>query len=126
MIMGDCTYMTEAAYQRDIALHMSDAGATLFRNNTGMAYRRDGTPVRFGLCPGSSDLIGWYPVTIKPEHVGHIMAVFLAIEVKRPDGKGRVTPAQQNFLEQLHCGGGISILAQGESPLILRHILEST
>jgi hypothetical protein len=40
--------------------------------------------VTVGLCPGSSDLIGWHSVTITPDMVGSKVAVFTAIESKRP------------------------------------------
>ena len=55
--------MTETTLMRRLMLAVSE-WARVFRNNVGLAWRRDGAPVRFGLCKGSSDLIGWTPVTI--------------------------------------------------------------
>jgi len=72
----------------------SRLGAVVFRNNTGMLYNKDGTPVYYGLCRGSSDIIGWYH------------GRFLAIEVK-PPGK-KPTQRQQNFTDAVNRDGGIA------------------
>ena len=86
--------------------------ATLFRNNVGVAWRRDGVPIKFGLCRGSSDLIGWVPVQITERHVGATLALFVAIETK---SARRITPEQVNFLTRLAEAGGISIVCIGEN-----------
>jgi hypothetical protein len=52
----------------------------------------------FGLCPGSSDLIGWF--------VFQGRAIFLALEVKTP--KGKPTEEQINFIQQVRKAGGIA------------------
>jgi hypothetical protein len=75
----------------------------LFRNNVGMAWTRDGTPVRYGLCPGSADLIGW---TVRDG-----VAVFTAVEVKTP--RGVVSPEQRVFLDAVRDAGGIALVARG-------------
>ncbi len=81
----------------------------IFRNNVGVAFQGEGKPVytesrigrrlcrrvtllffrviRFGLLPGSGDLIGWKSVVITPEMVGQRFARFVSIEVKRPRQK---------------------------------------
>jgi hypothetical protein len=89
---------------------LSKQGVTIFRNNTGVAVFPDGSRVAYGLCPGSSDLIGWKPVTITADMVGKRVAVFVAIEVKTP--KGRLSPQQRNFLDIVHASGGISGVAK--------------
>ena len=84
----------------------------IFRNNTGMAYRggkietarrgvlclKNARPIHFGLCVGSSDLIGFKTVTITPEMVGQKLAVFLAVEVKTAGYK--TTPEILKFAEE--------------------------
>ena len=102
--------MTEAEVQRDVLLELSSRGFRLFRNNVGVARYRtaDGREQRvvYGLCPGSSDLIGWQSITIKPEHVGQRLAVFCALEVKSDEG--RASPRQSRFLRAVIGAGGVA------------------
>lgn len=82
---------------------LSKGNVRLFRNNVGF----DATnKVRYGLATGSSDLIGWKTITITPHHVGRTVAVFCAIEVKKPGG--RVTGDQTNFVDFVDSSGGIA------------------
>lgn len=83
----------------EVRLAAQEHGVTLFRNNTGMAYNSNGAPVRFGLCKGSSDLIGWAP-----------WGEFVAIEVKRPGQKP--TAAQTQFIDAVNRAGGIGFIAR--------------
>lgn len=73
-------------------------GIRAFRNNTGRRGR-----VSYGLCPGSSDLIGWTKD-----------GRFLAIEVK--DGDADTDPErlklQLAFLADVNSAGGVGILAR--------------
>lgn len=83
----------------------------LFRNNVGVAvYRnKDGSACRvvYGLAPGSSDLVGWTSILVRPEHVGRRLAVFTALEVKTlRGGKGRDN--QLNFIDAVRDAGGIA------------------
>jgi len=116
----------ESNIQRLIMMALSQQGATIFRNNSGNAvagshykridkegtYRLDvgdwivkhGSRIQFGLCVGSSDLIGWKPVVITPEMVGNRMAQFLAAEIKT--STGRATDDQKNFIQQVCKAGG--------------------
>jgi hypothetical protein len=71
---------------------------------------RRGVPVRYGLQPGSSDLIGWRTVTITPEMVGQQVAVFTSIEVKT--ATGRVKPEQKLWLDKVQAAGGIAGVAR--------------
>jgi len=75
---------------------------------------------RYGLCKGSSDIIGivqtlqTYPTA---EHVGCLQrydshGVFLALEVKQP-GK-RPTPEQQMFLDLVNRRGGVGECVHSE------------
>lgn len=65
----------------------------------------------YGLCVGSSDLIGYTPVVITQEMVGRCLAVFTAVECKRERGGG-LSPEQRNFLEKVLAAGGIAITAR--------------
>ena len=110
--------MLESDFMRQIMLLATQAGARVFRNNVGLAWMgkksRQGStvtiqgavPVKFGLCVGSSDLIGWVPVT--------------AIETK--GHRTGITPEQVNFLSQVANGGGIAIISreQHDTERILR------
>ena len=102
--------MSEQPIQQEIRLALGRGPVRLWRNNTGTLRDRQGRPVKFGLCKGSSDLIGLRSITIGPEHVGQTMAVFAAVEVKSPTG--RPTPDQQAFIDTVQALGGLSGIAR--------------
>ena len=102
--------MSEQQAQQSIRLALSRGPVRLWRNNTGTLRDRQGRPVKFGLCKGSSDLIGLRSITIGPEHVGQTMAVFVAVEVKSPTG--RPTPDQQAFIDTVQSLGGLAGIAR--------------
>ena len=102
--------MSEASTQQEIRLKLSRGPVRLFRNNTGTLLDRNGRPVQFGLCRGSSDLIGLRSVTVTPEMVGQRLAVFSAIEVKAP--RGRLTAEQEAFLAMVLEMGGLAGVAR--------------
>ena len=102
--------MTEQALQQRILLALGRGAARLWRNNTGMLRDQQGRPVRFGLCKGSADLIGYTTVTVTPEMVGQRLAVFTAVEVKTPTG--RPTPEQAAFLDHIRQAGGRAGIAR--------------
>ena len=117
--------MRESDIQLLIRLALAKIGSVMFRQNVGMGWsgheveRRGGSvlvhgarPLHAGLCEGSSDLIGWTPVEITQDMVGKTIAVFTAVECKRPGA--RATRAQENFLRQLRSAGGIGIVARSE------------
>lgn len=81
----------------------------MFRNNVG-AYQLKGRWVKFGLVKGSSDLIGWTPVTITQDMVGQTVAVFTAVECKSE--KGRVRPEQTYFIQRVKLDGGYAGIAR--------------
>lgn len=74
-------------------------GAYVWRNNTGGMYDATGRFVRYGLCVGSSDLIGLLPD-----------GRFLAIEVKMP-GKNP-TKDQQKFMQWVCDKQGVAFVAR--------------
>lgn len=96
--------MTETTLVHRLLRRASALGLRLFRNNVGILRDRDGRYVTYGLCVGSSDLIGWRTITIGPEHVGQRLAVFVAIEAKV--GTNQPTPEQRAFLDAVHAAGG--------------------
>lgn len=102
--------MNEQYILQQIRLEMSKRGVKLFRNQTGAFTDKDGRLVRFGLCVGGSDLIGWTPVTVTADMVGKRLAVFTAIEVKTP--KGKTSPEQTNFIDRVKIDGGIAGVAR--------------
>jgi len=93
----------------------------LFRNNTGAVFPvgvgGKTRCVRYGLAPGSSDIIGWKTINSSGEHY----AVFVAIECKSPTALKPRNPksksgkktlahwiAQEKFLKDVAEAGGIS------------------
>jgi len=100
---------TETDIQNAIRIEATRKGCRLFRNNVGVLKDAKGHRVAYGLCPGSSDLIGWTPRTITADDVGRTVAVFTAIEVKRPGQ--RMQPHQARFVEQVQQHGGIAGMA---------------
>ena len=96
------------------AANLTQTPCILLRNNVGVAKvkSKDGKKVRYikyGLCVGSSDLIGWTTITITPDMVGRQAAIFTAPEVKKPGE----TPSkkQEKFLSAVKRAGGISCSA---------------
>lgn len=92
--------VSEHSIQQRIREHAASLNARLFRNNVGVLKDDRGQYVAYGLCVGSSDLVGDYPIDG--------IAVFLAVEVKRPGQ--RMTPAQTLFLRSVNDRGGIGIV----------------
>lgn len=97
--------MSEMAVLRRILEACARGEVRLFRNNVGALEDKTGRVVRYGLCKGSSDLIGYRTVEITPDMVGQRLAVFVALEVK---DKGRLTAEQAQFLEVVRRAGGIA------------------
>ncbi|NBV62657.1 MAG: VRR-NUC domain-containing protein [Rhodobacteraceae bacterium] len=97
------------AVQNAIRLEHGSGPARLWRNNTGALKDATGRLVRYGLCPGSSDLIGLRQVTITPDMVGQTLAVFTAIEVK---DQGRLTEQQRAFITMVQQAGGMAGVAR--------------
>ncbi len=116
--------MSETALLNRITLAATRAGSRLFRNNIGIAHYPD-AKVKYGLRPGSGDLIGWTPVKITAEMVGSTVAVFTSIEVKRPESRTSVARAlaQANWAEQVRLAGGLS--GEARSPEDAEKIWES-
>jgi len=90
---------SETAIQKaTLELVNASGRARVYRQNTGRRGR-----VSFGLCVGSSDLIGWDLIG------GRFVAIELKVPGKEPD------EAQAAFLEAVNRAGGIGIW--GSDPL---------
>lgn len=90
--------MREAKSERNIQamilMALSEAGCLVWRQDTG-AYRdpKSGRLIRYGLCKGSSDIIGLCAD-----------GTFLAVEVKT--ATGRIRPEQLTFIAAVQKAGG--------------------
>jgi hypothetical protein len=127
--------MKEQAIMHRILLAASRGASRLFRNNTGVAWAgkrvdqvrgnprqvlchdgdvivRAAQPIKYGLCVGSSDLIGWTQHVVTPEDVGRKVALFSAVECK--SATGRATEEQKNFIDRVQDAGGIAGIARSE------------
>lgn len=120
---------SEAYAQSAIRLEAAQGGNYLFRNNVGVLKDDRGRPVRYGLANDtpelnkrlkSSDLIGFRRLTIGPEHVGTVVAQFLARECKargwRYTGTDREV-AQAAWINLVLANGGDACFAAGEGTL---------
>jgi len=113
--------MKEASIQAQGLMATSQAGAVMFRVNTGIAWAgkvvqkfkkgftryctiENPQPLSAGLCKGGSDTIGWTSEIITPEMVGQKIAIFTAVEYK--NAKGKATKEQLNFIKNVNDAGG--------------------
>jgi hypothetical protein len=104
--------VAESTILRRILLACGQRGVRLWRNNAGVAHHKDGSRVRYGLCGGSSDLIGFRSVEITPDMVGSRIAQFVALEVK--SATGRATREQNIFLAVVRVAGGVAAVVRSE------------
>jgi hypothetical protein len=122
---------SESNISKLIEMAISKTGTRIFRNNVGMGWIgesfrinrkktvelnegdvvvRNARPLHAGLIKGSSDLIGWKPITVTPDMVGKKIAIFTAVEVKTKIG--RASKEQLIFIENVKKDGGISGIAR--------------
>ena len=87
------TVRTEANILNDCLIALSEAGCLAWRNNTGKLQDKQGRWVTFGLCLGSSDIIGIAPG-----------GIFFAVECKKIGGA--IRPAQWTFIKNVKAKGG--------------------
>lgn len=106
----------------------SNGDVRLWRNNVGEAWvgpyvrNHDGSitivkpmRVRFGLCEGSSDLIGFVSRIITEADVGQTVAQFVAAEAKTT--RGRLRDTQAAYLETVERLGGRAGVFRSEEAL---------
>ena len=111
--------MKESKLLKKIHIDFVDENTRLFRNNVGTAFQgkhsflEDGglllqypRRIKFGLCIGSSDIIGFKSIKITEDMVGQNVAVFTALEIKGDSGK--VTNDQSDFLNMVDTMGGLA------------------
>jgi len=117
--------MTESQIQAEILRALgSRPDVRLFRNTCGTGWSGQHVSgagnvvtignarfIRYGLTPGSADLIGWQAVTVTPEMVGRKLAAFTSIEVKA-HATGRLTPEQDNWRRVVSSAGGAAGVAR--------------
>lgn len=108
---------SETEIRKRIQVLLSENGCTMWRNNTGSLLNSKGIPVKFGLCVGSSDLIGLSPVLITKDMVGKTLAVFTAIEIKTEHGKA-ATNKQKIFIQHVIDSGGIAGIATSDNEAV--------
>lgn len=108
----------ESAVQTRIRLEATHKGLTLWRNNVGATYTKDGSFLRYGLANDtkqlnkhikSSDLIGIRSIIITKNHVGMLLGQFVAREVKEENWNYSATEkeeAQLKFLKIVVAMGG--------------------
>jgi len=90
---------SEANILNDCMIALSNAGCVIWRNNTGCLPDANGRPIKFGLCVGSSDLIG-----VAPD------GKFLAVECKT--ALGQPTDKQLAFIATVKRMGGRAGIAR--------------
>lgn len=98
--------MGEAKTVADVRAQLSHGDVRLYRNNVGVLQDKTGKFVTFGLCVGSSDLIGYRSVTVTPDMVGQKVAIFAALEGK--DERKMPTEVQRRFMVAVKEAGGIA------------------
>ena len=102
--------MSEQTIQQQIRLELGVGPVRLWRNNVGALRDERGRLVTYGLCKGSSDLIGLRQLRIEERHLGLELAVFCALEIKAVGG--RPTAEQRQFLEVIRSRGGLAGVAR--------------
>jgi hypothetical protein len=101
---------SEHEIQQRIRLACGRGAVRLWRNNTGALVDQQGRFVRFGLCKGSSDLIGLRSLEVTTEMVGQRIAQFVALEIKAAHGV--VSPEQRAFLHLVRQLGGVAAVCR--------------
>jgi hypothetical protein len=94
--------VTEGQIQDQVRLILgADRASVWWRNNVGVAETVRGNKIKFGLFPGSADLIGCF------------RGRFVGVELKTP--VGRQSPEQKKWQHQVEeRGGGIYAIVRSE------------
>ena len=117
---------SEAQAMNSVRLQAARNGVYLWRNNVGACRDESGRMIRYGLANESermnkvvksSDLVGFRPVMIGPEHIGKPVAIFCARECKEPGWQYTGTErerAQLAFITLIATNGGDAKFTTGE------------
>lgn len=113
--------MNEDAVTSHTSLEAARLGLLLMRNNLGACFDQTGRMIRYGLMNESkkvnsefksSDQIGLTPVQIGPQHIGRVMGIFTALEIKESgwvyNPKDEHEKAQLRFHNLVRTYGGIA------------------
>ena len=99
--------LSEADVSPQIKQAFEASGCVLFRNNVGVA-KFGPRWVAYGVGgKGGADHIGFLPVRVTQDMVGHIIAVFCAPESKRPKN-AEIAEKQIEFRNRVCAAGGIA------------------
>ena len=92
----------------------SQPRVVLYRNSRGSVQLENGGVIRYGVGPnGGSDWLGYQSVLVTEDMVGRTIAVFIAIEAKRP-GKYGTTPQDEFCAEVREAGGRAGVVHSTE------------
>lgn len=106
----------ELSYKKNVKIFRNNVGIAAAYNFKTRSLRKPLQIIRYGLCNGSSDFIGWKSVVITPEMMGKKIAVFTAIEAKR-SSNFKISEEQNNFIKTVQEDGGIGIIAKSAEDL---------
>lgn len=124
--------MTETELGKRVQVLFSREGGRVFRNNVALAYSsshvikatshamsalmhpgdvllKQARPIHCGLGVGTSDYIGWVPVSVG----GYVLPIFTACETKSE--RGRATVEQTNFIKTVNESGGLGMIVRSEA-----------
>jgi hypothetical protein len=77
-----------------------------------------GVPIKYGLFPGSGDMVGWSTVEVTPDMVGKRLAVFTSIEIKTEND--RLSEKQKKWRDNVRAAGGIAEVWQERNGEIVK------
>lgn len=116
--MGKVT--AESVIQAQVRLAASKLGYVLWRNNRGAFKDNHGRLIRYGVgSDGAGDLIGYVPITITPDMVGEVVAVFASVECKAPGAKTNKEhlARQKEFIDRVRQRGGIAAMVDSSEQI---------
>ena len=106
----------EKDIQRECLQWLHLRGILAWRSNQIPVPLKGGGFRRFTGLKGVSDILGMYTQIVEQDGVKSPMGLILAIEVKQP--KGKLSPEQTEFLQQVNEGGGIGLCVHSLDELI--------
>lgn len=96
--------------------HFKHAGQTTISVKPGDLLMRQARPLHAGLCEGSGDYVGWFPLEITADMVGKKIPVFTSVEVKT--AHGRLSGPQINWIQAVKDVGGIAFMCRSEKEAV--------